>query len=53
VKEAAIKAEESVMSIPAAFTVMGLGIASVLGSIFVYGNANRTWNTADPNYTRA
>lgn len=50
VKEAASNAEESMVSLPIAWALIGLGIASSIAGVTVYGNRNQRRNVDDPHH---
>ena len=50
VKEASVKAEESIVSMPIAWTLIGLGIASTISGATVFLNRHNKRNTDDPNH---
>ena len=50
VKESAVKAEESVVSIPIAWSLMGLGLAASLSGFAVFANRHNQRNIADPHH---
>lgn len=50
VKEAAVTAEESIVSLPMAWGLIGLGIATSISGIAVFANRHNRRNTDDPNH---
>ena len=50
VKEAAVTAEESIVSLPMAWALIGMGIATSISGIAVFANRHNRRNTDDPNH---
>lgn len=50
VKEATVNAEESIVSLPIAWSLIGIGIASSISGIAVFANRHNKRNSDDPNH---
>lgn len=50
VKESSLKAEESVMSVPTAWSLIGIGIATSVSALAVFATRHNRRNPDDPNH---